>query len=332
LIGDGNTLPDDPRPPARPGLVSLHPEVAPRGSLRARLLIGLFRRFVKPRSLHRPDIVASRAFVARFVLPPPFRTRVRPGELGGVPGEWVTGREASAETLIYLHGGAYAVCSPATHRQVTGAFARRGFRVFAPDYRLAPEHPYPAALDDVVAAYRALLEAGCAPSSVTVAGESAGGGLALALLVRLRDAGLPLPAAAALFSPWADLSLAGESLRANEALDAMFHGRHAAWVASLYLGGADPRDPHVSPVYANLTGLPPLLIHVGETELLLDDARRIAARAQADGLTVSFSVWRDVVHGWQLFPAVLPEARRSIDEAAAFMRRDAGAGGARPAA
>lgn len=291
-----------------------------RGSLRARIVVRAVRRFVKPRSLHQPDIVASREMVARFVLPPPRRTRAEAAEVGGVPGEWVLGREEGAGTLIYLHGGAYAVCSAATHRQVTGAFARRGFRVFAPDYRLAPEHPYPAALDDAVAVYKALLDDGVPASEIAVAGESAGGGLALALLVRLRDEAVPLPAAAALFSPWADLSLAGESLRTNDAVDPMFYGLHAAYVAGLYIGREDPHDPHVSPVYADLTGLPPLLLHVGETELLLDDARRVAVRAQQAGVEVSLEIWPDVVHGWQLLPAILPEARRSIDRAAAFIR------------
>lgn len=292
----------------------------PRGSLRARLVARAARRLVKPRTLHRPDVEASRALVQRFVLPPPWRTRAEPATIGGVPGEWVLGRESLAGTLVYLHGGAYAVCSAATHRQVTGAFARRGFRVFAPNYRLAPEHPFPAALDDVVAVYRGLLAAGSKPEDIAVAGESAGGGLTLALLVRLRDEGLPLPGAGILFSPWADMSLEGESLRSNEALDPMFHGIHAAYVASLYVGDTDPRDPHLSPVHADLSGLPPLLVHVGATELLLDDSRRIVARAEAAGVRVSFTIWRDVVHGWQLMSAVLPEARRSIDEAAAFIR------------
>ena len=291
-----------------------------RGSWRARLVSRAVRRFLRPRSVQHPDVASSRELMARLVIPPPFRTRAEPTRIGGVEGEWVLGRAEADRTLLYLHGGAYAVCSPATHRQVTGAFARRGFRVFAPDYRLAPENPYPAGLDDVVAAYRGLLDAGTVPARIAVAGESAGGGLSLALLVRLRDAGLPLPASAVLFSPWADLSLAGESLVSNDGLDPMFRAIHAGWVASLYLGGADPRDPYVSPVFADLTGLPPLLIHVGETELLLDDARRIAARAAAADVAVALSVWRDVVHGWQLLPAILPEARRSIDEAAAFMR------------
>ena len=295
-------------------------EAPPRGSLRARLVCRAMRRFVKPRSLHLPDVEASRALVARFALSPPRGTRATPAEIGGIGGEWLLGAGASDDTLLYLHGGAYALCSPATHRQITGGFARRGFRVFAPDYRLAPDHPYPAALDDAVAAYRGLLAAGLSPSRIAVAGESAGGGLALALLVRLRDEGVALPAAAALFSPWADLSLTGESLRTNEALDPLFHARHAAWVASLYVGEADPRDPHVSPVYADLAGLPPLLLHVGDTEIILDDSRRIAARAREAGVRLSFSVWRDVVHGWQLLPAILPEARRSLDEASTFLK------------
>ncbi|HMO29085.1 alpha/beta hydrolase [Enterovirga sp.] len=294
-------------------------EPALSGSLRARLLCWAFRHWLKPRSLGRPDIQASRDLMARLSRAPPRGTRSAPDRIGGVAGEWLLGPRESSRTLLYFHGGAYVVCSPATHRPVTGAFARRGFRVFVPDYRLAPEHPYPAALDDAAAVYRGLLAGGMEPGRIALAGESAGGGLALALLARLRDEGAPLPAAAALFSPWADLSLAGESMRANEAADPMFHARHARWVASLYLGHADPRDPGVSPVYADLTGLPPLLVHVGETELLLDDSRRIAEHARACGVRLSLSIWRDVFHGWQLFPSVLPEARRSVDEAAAFL-------------
>lgn len=295
-------------------------ETLPRGSLRARIMVRAVRRFVKPRSLHLPDVVASRELMARFVLPPPRRTRAEAATIGGVRGEWVRGSRVEAGTLLYLHGGAYAVCSPATHRQVTGAFARRGFRVFAPDYRLAPEHPYPAGLDDVVAVYRGLLRDGVPADDIAVAGESAGGGLALALLVRIRDEGLPMPAAGILFSPWADLALEGESMRAHETLDPMFHGAHAAYVASLYVGEADPRDPHVSPVRADFSGLPPLIVHVGENELLFDDAKRVAERANEAAVPVSFAAWRDVVHGWQLLPALLPEARRSIDQAVAFVR------------
>ena len=202
---------------------------------------------------------------------------------------------------------------------MTSAFARRGFRVFAPDYRLAPEHPYPAAPDDCLAAYRGLLAEGIDPARLVLAGESAGGGLVLSLLVRLRDEGLPLPAAAAVYSPWSDLALTGGSLAANDPLDVMFHARHAPWLASQYVGDGDPRDPRISPVFADYAGLPPLLIQVGEHELLLDDARCVTARARGAGVRVAFSIWRDVPHGWQLF-SLLPEAARAIEETTRFFR------------
>lgn len=290
------------------------------GSLRSRLLNRFLRRVVKPRSLHRPDIAASRALVDSYVLPARlFRVRAETAQAGSIPGEWVRGRSTDSGTLLYLHGGAFVLCSSATHRPVTSAFARRGFGVFAPDYRLAPEHPYPAALEDCHAAYRGLLADGVDPARLVLAGESAGGGLVLSLLLRLRDEGLPLPAAAAVFSPWSDLSLSGESLVANDALDAMFHAAQAPWLAAQYVGAADPRDPYLSPVFGDYAGLPPLLVQVGQHELILDDARRVAARAEAAGVPVALSVWRDVPHGWQLF-FLLPEAKRAIEETDRFFR------------
>ena len=292
-------------------------------SLRARLAGSLLRRLVKPRSLAEPDPLASRAFVNRFVMPMIPGCRIAADRIGAVPVETVTRvsrRDEAAATLLYLHGGAYVVCSPATHRPLTAAFARRGFRVVAPQYRLAPEHRFPAALEDAVSVYRGLLAGGGDPARIGVAGDSAGGGLALALLVRLRDLGLPLPAAAALFSPWTDLALTGGTLRSNAARDILFHPVHAARVARHYLGDADPTDPLVSPLYADPSGLPPLLIHVGDSEILLDDSRRVATRAAAAGVEVVFETWPAVPHGWQIACAVLPEARRSVDVAAAFLR------------
>ena len=291
-----------------------------RPSVRARIVSRLFRRYVKPRSLIQPDVDLSREMVGRFSVLPPIRVRVRPARDGEPPGEWIIGRNAPVGTLLYLHGGAYVLCSPETHRPITAAFARRGFRVFAARYRLAPEHPFPAALDDAVSAYRSLLDSGSSAGTLVLAGDSAGGGLVLAMLLRLRDEGLPMPAGAVLFSPWADLSLSGDTLRTNEPHDVMFHNRYAAWLASHYLGGSDPADPYLSPVFGDFRGLPPLMVHVGGTELLLDDARRVAERAQAAGVRVALRIWADVPHGWQIFVPFLPEARRSIQDGASFLR------------
>jgi acetyl esterase/lipase len=222
-------------------------------------------------------------------------------------------------TLLYLHGGGYFACSAQTHRPITVAFAQEGFRVFAPNYRLAPEHAFPAALDDAVAAWRGLIELGNSPERLLVAGDSAGGGLAVALLVACRDSGDPLPAAAALFSPWTDLAATGDSIREKDRRCAMFVGAQMASGASLYLCGADRRNPLASPLYADLSHLPPLLIHVGNDEVLLDDSVRLAERARVAGVTVDLKIWPVVPHTWQLVYPAMPEARQSMHEASAFL-------------
>ncbi len=225
--------------------------------------------------------------------------------------------------LLYLHGGGYFGCSAETHRPITSFFALQDFRVFAPDYRLAPENRFPAAVEDAVAFYRALLNMGYSPKRIVVSGESAGGGLALSLMLALRAAGVPLPAAAALFSPWTDLAATGDSIRTNSDRCAMFDGAGVAFSARYYLGDADPRNPLASPLYADLAGLPPLLIHVGADEVLLDDSTRLAERARAAGVSVELKIWPVVPHAWQLVPHLVPEARQSLRESAAFLRTHA---------
>ena len=244
---------------------------------------------------------------------------ISPDQVGGISGEWVRGSAATKSVLLYLHGGGYFGCSPETHRPITVAFARHGFLVFAPDYRLAPENPFPAAVDDAVAAYRGLLKEGYPPESIVVAGDSAGGGLSLSLLLALREAGTPLPAGAALFSPWTDLAATGESIVSNADRCAMFHGPDIGLSARYYLGEVDPRHPIASPLYADLKGLPPLLIHVGEDEVLRDDSKRLAERAREAGVRVELKVWPVVPHAWQLAPHMIPEARQSLLESAEFL-------------
>ncbi|PWU04884.1 MAG: alpha/beta hydrolase [Terriglobia bacterium] len=282
----------------------------------------ILKRGLKPRLRAARDIFESR----RLLKPPPYRVprdvRIAAREFGGVRGEWLECGSGNGLVLLYLHGGGYFACSPETHRPITAGFARQGFRVFAPDYRLAPEHHFPAAVDDAVAVYRGVLAEHIQASDVVVAGESAGGGLALALMVASRDAGVPLPAAAALFSPWTDLAGTGESLRANARRCAMFAGGPGIQqAAGAYLNGADPCHPLASPLYADLRGLPPLLIHVGKNEVLLDDSVRLADRARASGVRVELKVWTAVPHAWQLAQSTIPEARQSLQEAGAFLQQ-----------
>lgn len=287
-------------------------------SWQAHLMVLALKLSVKRSNRRNTDMLKARAMMARASPKVPAGTVVSTGELGSVRGEWVrpaTG--AAAGTLFYIHGGGYFACSPQTHRPITGGFARRGLDVFAPDYRLAPEHRFPAAVNDVVAAYRGLLASGIAASSVTVAGDSAGGGLALALLLSLRDAGDALPAACTLFSPWTDLAGTGATLKTNRKRDAFFDGHGIERLTMPYLAGEDARNPLASPLYGDLHGLPPMLIHVGSYEVLLDDSIRLADRAHAAGVAVTLRSWPVVPHVWQMFG--LPESTVSLDEAAEFL-------------
>lgn len=286
------------------------------------------RRRVKPALADMSDIASVRRVFDK-PLPSPRGVAYTPASVGGVPGEWVQvasgQRGTPAGTLLYIHGGGFVGCSPATHRPITAAFARQGFRVFAVDYRLAPEHPSPAALRDVQACWHALANEhaanmAAAPGRLVVAGDSAGGNLALALMLSLRDAGQRLPDAAALFSPATDLTGGSASVLDNAERDAMFNGAGLEHLARAYLAGLDPAQPLVSPLLGDLHGLPPLLLHVGEDECLRDDSLRLAQKARAAGVRVQLQVWATVPHVWQLM-AWLPEARRSLALAADFLRQ-----------
>jgi cation diffusion facilitator CzcD-associated flavoprotein CzcO/acetyl esterase/lipase len=292
----------------------------------ARVFSFILRHTFKRRLAAAGDVAAARAVLNSGRFRTPKDVRVSAATLGGVPGEWIESgstKGANGTTLLYLHGGGYFACSPRSHRAVTCFFARQGFRVFAPDYRLAPEHPFPAAVDDAEAVYAALVDGGIDPRKVVVAGDSAGGGLSLALLLRLRKHGRPMPAAAALFSPLTDLAATGPSIEDNDARCAMFRGEWIATGAQFYLNGADPRTPLASPLYADLRGLPPLLIHVGTNEVLLDDSTRLAERAKDARLPVDIRFWPDVPHVWQLFHEIIPEGRESLMQASRFLQSHA---------
>jgi epsilon-lactone hydrolase len=249
-----------------------------------------------------------------------------PVEDGRVRGEWVSTPGAAADgAVLYLHGGAYTLGSLATHRGLVSRIARAaGVRVLSLDYRLAPEHPFPAAVDDAVAAYRWLLRSGLAPHRLVVGGDSAGGGLTLATLLSLRDAGEPLPAGAVCLSPWVDLEVTGPSMTANAARDPIVHREGALRLAAAYLGTTSARHPLASPLHADLSGLPPLLIHVGTAEALLDDAARLFERARQAGVEVTYEAWPDMIHVWHFFAPLLPEARQALEKVGAFIRERLG--------
>ena len=260
---------------------------------------------------------------ARMTMKPGLRVAAAAAPLSGNGGERDGGEMPStARTLLYLHGGGYYFCSPETHRVITlGLAAGAEARTFVPDYRLAPEHRFPAAVEDAVRAYRGLLAAGTPAGRIVVGGDSAGGGLALALLLSLRDAGDPLPAGAVLFSPWTDLAATGDSILRNDHSDAMFHGRRIAEGARIYLGDTQPTDPLASPLYADLAKLPPLFIQASDSEVLLDDSTRLADKARKACVAVEFRVWHNLPHVWQFFARFLPEGRAALQEAAQFIRR-----------
>jgi monoterpene epsilon-lactone hydrolase len=295
-------------------------------SFRNTLLTWALRRWIKPGSRRDRGIAASRARTERV----PFGAKLAPGwrirAVSEMPlnGEWI---EPTAPTnaahrrcILYFHGGAYIAMSARTHRSVTSRLAALGqARLFALDYRLAPEHPFPAALDDALAAWNAL-SASIPPSRIVVAGDSAGGGLALALLIALRDAGERTSAAAVLFSPWTDLAATGQSIIDNDAVDPLFFGSWVAGMARHYLGDTPAENPLASPVYADLTGLPPLLIQVGDSETLLDDSRRVYQNARRSGVDATLQIWPGVPHGWHIFAPILPEACAALRDAGAFIR------------
>jgi epsilon-lactone hydrolase len=278
------------------------------------------------RELLRPLILSGSYLDWRcrvIATPAPFGVRVVPARVGGVAAEWLLPAGAGGTVIYYLHGGGFVLGDPALYRRMVGWLAQKaGARALVPDYRLAPEHHFPAALDDCVAGYRGLLARGVSAADIVLAGDSAGGALALATLLVLRDAGDALPAAAALMSPVTDLTVSGDSMRTRAADEVLLAPEFCRAVARLYLGDADPRAPLASPLFADLRGLPPLLVHVGTHELLFDDARRFVGAARAAGVDVTFAVWEELWHDFQMFVS-MPEARRALAEIAAFVQTHA---------
>ena len=243
-------------------------------------------------------------------------------DANGVAGEMVRVHGANGQAVtLYLHGGGYVIGSPATHRE----FARRlsketGGGVLTIDYRLAPEDPFPAPVEDAVSAYRWLLDQGHEPGALSIGGDSAGGGLTAATLVSLRDQGIPLPSCGVCLSPWVDMEGIGESMTSRAGADPMVQKEGLVAMAGVYLGGADPRSPLAAPMYADLSGLPPLLIQVGTRETLYDDATRLAHLAAQAEVAVTFEPWAEMIHVWHLFAPLLDEGQQAIERIGEFIR------------
>ena len=280
----------------------------------------------------RPAAIADRrrAIDAMAEQMPVARDSVfEPVTANGVRAEWSAAPGVKQDhALLFLHGGGYVIGSLASHRHMVSELGRAaGVRALALDYRLAPEHPFPAAVDDALAGYRFLLASGFAPRRIAIAGDSAGGGLAVAAMVAIQDAGLPQPAGGWCISPWIDLEGVGESMTSLATVDPTVHKDVILELAALYLNGAPARSPLAAPIYADLSGLAPLVIQVGAAETLLDDAVRLARVAGIANVAVTLEIWPEMIHVWHLFHPRLAPGRRAITRGGAAVRAlfDAGA-------
>ncbi len=287
-----------------------------------------------------PQIVALRALLAQRPRPPAIADRrlsfdafakvfvtadditVEKVSANGVPAEWTSAPGADVRrAVLYVHGGGYVIGSLDSHRHVASEIARDlGARTLALHYRLAPEHPFPAPVEDTLAGYRYLLDQGIAPGNIAIAGDSAGGGLVVAALVAIRDSGLAQPACGWCISPWVDMEGIGGSMASLAATDPIVQKEPLLEMSSLYLNGADPRSPLAAPLYADLRGIAPLFIQVGAAETLLDDATRLASAAGAANVPVTLEVWPEMVHVWHLFHPALAAGRRAITAGARHVR------------
>lgn len=298
---------------------------APRLSLRSHLFRQAVRWLIMPCMSGLSPVAQRRARLERTIrwtsLPLPICTQVEKATFRGVPGEWVRQPRIKAQrTVLYLHGGAYLVGSPNVYREYAAQLARQWrAQVAVIDYRLAPEHPFPAAVDDATAAYQSLLESGIAASDIVVAGDSAGGGLSMACVLKARDLGLPMPAAVVVVAPWVDLTVSGESM--SKGRDDMLATERIKAAAADYLGGAAPTTPLASPLHADLRGLPRTLIQVTDTEILYSDSIRLDEALRAASVACELRVWKGLWHVWPLFAGKLPEADAAVREAAEFLDR-----------
>ncbi len=292
-------------------------------SLRARLFgpvcqLLLQPVLAKPAEQMRPQLDA----IARLITRIPRGTSISPTMLGARPAEMLTPAKLESDTVIYyLHGGAYLGGSPRSHRGMLAHFAKAaGCKVIALDYRLAPEDPYPAPLEDAVAGYKALLAQGIPASKIVIAGDSAGGNLSIVTAIALRDGGLPAPAGLVLLSPWTDLSSSGRSMGSRAERDRILTVLGISKAAEVFANGRKLTDPLLSPLFADLKGLPKMLIQVGDDEVLLDDSTRFAAAARKAGVDVTLDVKPKLWHVWQILAGWMPEADDAVEEMGAFVR------------
>ncbi|MHA1313302.1 MAG: alpha/beta hydrolase [Candidatus Helarchaeota archaeon] len=272
-----------------------------------------------------PSVEQTREYLEKLtaMLQLPKDVKCESFDVNGLPVEWITAPGVETHRVIlYLHGGGYICGSIKTHREFVARLSREArTRAFLIDYRLAPENPFPAALDDAVKSYKWLVsEGGIEPKNVVIAGESAGGGLTLATLMKLRDIGEPIPAAGICLSPWTDLAVTGESVRTKADIDPFITPEVLHFYSKLYGKGQDSRNPYISPLYGDFRDLPPILIQVGTSEVILDDSTRMAERARAAGMDVTLEVWDEMIHAWQLFAALIPEGRKAITRIAEFIQ------------
>jgi len=242
--------------------------------------------------------------------------------VAGRAAEWITAPGSqTGRAILYLHGGGYVMGSLTTHRALVGEISRAAqAAALLVDYRLAPEAPFPAAVEDGVASYRWLLDQGFMPKNLAIAGDSAGGGLAVATLISARDQGLPMPKAAVPISPWSDMTCSNESYKTRAEADPLVGSGSIGDMANLYLQGKDPKHPYASPNFASLKSLPPLLIHVGRDEVLLDDSIKLDQKAKTDGVNSTLEIWEDMIHVWHAFHPMLPEGKQAIERVGAFLR------------
>jgi monoterpene epsilon-lactone hydrolase len=267
------------------------------------------------------DVSDFRTALERSAFPVAEDVRVEPAHIDGVRGTWLSPPcRRDDRAVLYLHGGGYVMGSPTTHGRLAGDIAIAvGVPVFVADYRLAPEHPFPAALEDAVRAYR-WLRGRFGSASIAVVGDSAGGGLTVATLLAIRDRGWPQPATAVCLSPWLDLSLRTYNDESLAALDPISSRHEMAQFAAIYLNSVDAEMPLASPLFADLGGLPPLLIHVGTADLGLHEARLFTERARAAGVDATLEVWLDMVHVWHAFSARVPEAAAAVEGVGSYIR------------